>query len=152
MSNNNNDRAEKDKEKEEDAVGKKEEQEDEEEEEEEEEERGQGDGVKIPPPPPPPSPPASGGPEGKADGPGAAGTPGGKPPPPPPPPPLANGTQSQPLTRSIFPLSPVSPAAERIRFILGEEDDGPAPPQLFTELDELLSVDGQEMEWKETAR
>ncbi|XP_041792838.1 solute carrier family 4 member 4a isoform X2 [Chelmon rostratus] len=46
----------------------------------------------------------------------------------------------------------ISPAAERIRFILGEEDDGPAPPQLFTELDELLSVDGQEMEWKETAR
>uniref|UniRef100_A0A8C6PYT3 Anion exchange protein n=1 Tax=Nothobranchius furzeri TaxID=105023 RepID=A0A8C6PYT3_NOTFU len=26
------------------------------------------------------------------------------------------------------------------------------PPQLFTELDELLCVDGQEMEWKETAR
>ncbi|XP_062873798.1 solute carrier family 4 member 4a isoform X1 [Trichomycterus rosablanca] len=46
----------------------------------------------------------------------------------------------------------VSPAAERIRFILGEDDDGPSPPQLFTELDELLSVDGQEMEWKETAR
>ncbi|XP_054895195.1 solute carrier family 4 member 4a isoform X5 [Poeciliopsis prolifica] len=46
----------------------------------------------------------------------------------------------------------VSPAAERIRFILGEDDDGPAPPQLFTELDELLEVDGQEMEWKETAR
>uniref|UniRef100_A0A3P9Q9J1 Anion exchange protein n=1 Tax=Poecilia reticulata TaxID=8081 RepID=A0A3P9Q9J1_POERE len=45
----------------------------------------------------------------------------------------------------------VSPA-ERIRFILGEEDDGPPPPQLFTELDELLSVDGQELEWKETAR
>ncbi|XP_037387211.1 solute carrier family 4 member 4a isoform X3 [Pygocentrus nattereri] len=57
----------------------------------------------------------------------------------------------QPLTRSIFPFA-VSPAAERVRFILGEEDDGPAPPQLFTELDELLSVDGQEMEWKETAR
>ncbi|KAJ8285336.1 hypothetical protein GJAV_G00025670 [Gymnothorax javanicus] len=46
----------------------------------------------------------------------------------------------------------ISPAAERVRFILGEDDDGPAPPQLFTELDELLSVDGQEMEWKETAR
>ncbi|KAM6930826.1 solute carrier family 4 member 4a isoform 6-T6 [Xenentodon cancila] len=46
----------------------------------------------------------------------------------------------------------ISPAAERIRFILGEDDDGPSPPQLFTELDELLSVDGQEMEWKETAR
>uniref|UniRef100_A0A4W4E389 Anion exchange protein n=1 Tax=Electrophorus electricus TaxID=8005 RepID=A0A4W4E389_ELEEL len=58
---------------------------------------------------------------------------------------------SQHLTPSIFPLA-VSPAAERIRFILGEEDDGPAPPQLFTELDELLAVDGQEMEWKETAR
>ncbi|XP_041447010.1 electrogenic sodium bicarbonate cotransporter 1 isoform X5 [Xenopus laevis] len=49
-------------------------------------------------------------------------------------------------------LRDISPAAERIRFILGEEDDSPAPPQLFTELDELLSVDGQEMEWKETAR
>lgn len=58
----------------------------------------------------------------------------------------------RPLTRSIFPVSAVSPAAERIRFILGEDDDGPPPPQLFTELDELLSVDGQEMEWKETAR
>lgn len=58
----------------------------------------------------------------------------------------------QPVShRSIF-TSAVSPAAERIRFILGEEDDSPAPPQLFTELDELLAVDGQEMEWKETAR
>uniref|UniRef100_A0A3Q3EY31 Anion exchange protein n=1 Tax=Labrus bergylta TaxID=56723 RepID=A0A3Q3EY31_9LABR len=51
----------------------------------------------------------------------------------------------------FFSSSTVSPA-ERIRFILGEEDDGPPPPQLFTELDELLAVDGQEMEWKETAR
>uniref|UniRef100_A0A674P7U3 Anion exchange protein n=1 Tax=Takifugu rubripes TaxID=31033 RepID=A0A674P7U3_TAKRU len=58
----------------------------------------------------------------------------------------------QSMNRSIFPLLTVSPAAERIRFILGEEDDGPTPPQLFTELDELLSVDGHEMEWKETAR
>uniref|UniRef100_A0A673NED5 Anion exchange protein n=1 Tax=Sinocyclocheilus rhinocerous TaxID=307959 RepID=A0A673NED5_9TELE len=48
--------------------------------------------------------------------------------------------------------SSFSPAAERIRFILGEDDSGPPPPQLFTELDELLAVDGQEMEWKETAR
>uniref|UniRef100_A0A8C2DYA3 Anion exchange protein n=1 Tax=Cyprinus carpio TaxID=7962 RepID=A0A8C2DYA3_CYPCA len=46
----------------------------------------------------------------------------------------------------------ISPAAERIRFILGEDDSGPPPPQLFTELDELLAVDGQEMEWTETAR
>uniref|UniRef100_A0A4W4FN02 Anion exchange protein n=1 Tax=Electrophorus electricus TaxID=8005 RepID=A0A4W4FN02_ELEEL len=51
----------------------------------------------------------------------------------------------------LFPLSD-TPAAERIRFILGEEDSGPSLPQLFTELDELLYVDGQEMEWKETAR
>ncbi|XP_014914093.1 electrogenic sodium bicarbonate cotransporter 1-like isoform X3 [Poecilia latipinna] len=49
-------------------------------------------------------------------------------------------------------LKPLISPAERIRFILGEEDDGPPPPQLFTELDELLSVDGQELEWKETAR
>lgn len=65
---------------------------------------------------------------------------------------LPNGHHCPPVNRSIFPLSTVSPAAERIRFILGEEDDGPPPPQLFTELDELLSVDGQEMEWTETAR
>ncbi|XP_072310557.1 electrogenic sodium bicarbonate cotransporter 1-like isoform X2 [Eucyclogobius newberryi] len=49
-------------------------------------------------------------------------------------------------------LKPLISPAERIRFMLGEDDDGPPPPQLFTELDELLSVDGQEMEWKETAR
>ncbi|XP_054612169.1 electrogenic sodium bicarbonate cotransporter 1-like isoform X3 [Dunckerocampus dactyliophorus] len=49
-------------------------------------------------------------------------------------------------------LKPLISPAERIRFILGEEDDGPPPPQLFTELDELLLVDGQEMEWKEMAR
>ncbi|XP_025028242.1 electrogenic sodium bicarbonate cotransporter 1 isoform X1 [Python bivittatus] len=57
----------------------------------------------------------------------------------------------QSVNRSIF-TSAVSPAAERIRFILGEDDDSPAPPQLFTELDELLPADGQELEWKETAR
>lgn len=51
-----------------------------------------------------------------------------------------------------FTISCLVSPAERIRFILGEEDDGPPPPQLFTELDELLSVDGQELEWKETAR
>uniref|UniRef100_A0A6Q2WRS8 Anion exchange protein n=1 Tax=Esox lucius TaxID=8010 RepID=A0A6Q2WRS8_ESOLU len=58
----------------------------------------------------------------------------------------------QPISPHIFSFSPVSPAGERIRIMLGEDDDGPSPPQLFTELDELLSVDGQEMEWKETAR
>ncbi|XP_058472958.1 electrogenic sodium bicarbonate cotransporter 1-like isoform X1 [Solea solea] len=58
-------------------------------------------------------------------------------------------TADEAITSILKPL--ISPA-ERIKFILGEEDDGPPPPQLFTELDELLSVDGQEMEWKETAR
>uniref|UniRef100_A0A671VE71 Anion exchange protein n=1 Tax=Sparus aurata TaxID=8175 RepID=A0A671VE71_SPAAU len=58
-------------------------------------------------------------------------------------------TADETVTNVLKPL--ISPA-ERIRFILGEEDDGPPPPQLFTELDELLAVDGQEMEWKETAR
>ncbi|KAJ8339239.1 hypothetical protein SKAU_G00360250 [Synaphobranchus kaupii] len=63
----------------------------------------------------------------------------------------SDGENTDDVSTSILkPL--VSPAAERIRFILGEEDDGPPPPQLFTELDELLAVDGQEMEWKETAR
>ncbi|CAN0437102.1 unnamed protein product [Lampetra planeri] len=44
----------------------------------------------------------------------------------------------------------VSPACERIRYILGDEEDV-RTPQLFTELDEL-AMDGDEMEWKETAR
>ncbi|KAJ8286930.1 hypothetical protein GJAV_G00045020 [Gymnothorax javanicus] len=63
----------------------------------------------------------------------------------------SDGENTDDVSTSILkPL--VTPASERIRFILGEEDDGPPPPQLFTELDELLAVDGQEMEWKETAR
>ncbi|KAK1892891.1 Electrogenic sodium bicarbonate cotransporter 1, partial [Dissostichus eleginoides] len=107
-----------------------------EEKEEDTEEKGEEVMVKIPPPPSPP--------EVNEKGPTEEDKPDPKP--------LPNGHQCQPMNRSIFPLSAVSPAAERIRFILGEEDDGPAPPQLFTELDELLSVDGQEMEWKETAR
>ncbi len=111
-------------------------QEEKEEKEEDTEEKGPEVMVKIPPPPPPP--------EAYRKGPAEEGKPVPKP--------LPNGHHCQPMNRSIFPCFTVSPAAERIRFILGEEDDGPAPPQLFTELDELLSVDGQEMEWKETAR
>uniref|UniRef100_A0A8C4XZC5 Anion exchange protein n=1 Tax=Gopherus evgoodei TaxID=1825980 RepID=A0A8C4XZC5_9SAUR len=45
---------------------------------------------------------------------------------------------------------PVSPAAERLRYILGEDDD-PPNPTLFTEMD-TLQHDGEEMEWKESAR
>lgn len=107
-------------------------------EEKREEEKAEETVVKIPPPPSPP--------EGSLKGPAEERTQAPKPQPQP------NGQHCQPMNYSIFPLPAVSPAAERIRFILGEEDDGPAPPQLFTELDELLSVDGQEMEWKETAR
>uniref|UniRef100_A0A8D3CS34 Anion exchange protein n=1 Tax=Scophthalmus maximus TaxID=52904 RepID=A0A8D3CS34_SCOMX len=62
----------------------------------------------------------------------------------------SDGENADDSTTNI--LKPLISPAERIRFILGEEDDGPPPPQLFTELDELLSVDGHEMEWKETAR
>ncbi|KAM4748290.1 electrogenic sodium bicarbonate cotransporter 4 isoform 1-T1 [Rhinophrynus dorsalis] len=44
----------------------------------------------------------------------------------------------------------MSPAAERLRYILGEDDE-PPNPTLFTEMD-TLQHDGDEMEWKETAR
>ncbi|NXO92993.1 S4A5 protein, partial [Certhia brachydactyla] len=44
----------------------------------------------------------------------------------------------------------MSPAAERLRYILGEEDE-PPNPTLFTEMD-TLQHDGEEMEWKESAR
>ncbi|XP_061590018.1 electrogenic sodium bicarbonate cotransporter 4 isoform X2 [Cololabis saira] len=44
----------------------------------------------------------------------------------------------------------VSPAAERLRHILGE-DDGTPTPTLFTEMD-TLQHDGEELEWKESAR
>uniref|UniRef100_A0A803YPV5 Anion exchange protein n=1 Tax=Meleagris gallopavo TaxID=9103 RepID=A0A803YPV5_MELGA len=44
----------------------------------------------------------------------------------------------------------VSPAAERLRYILGDDDE-PPNPTLFTEMD-TLQHDGEEMEWKESAR
>uniref|UniRef100_A0A8C7Q8V4 Anion exchange protein n=1 Tax=Oncorhynchus mykiss TaxID=8022 RepID=A0A8C7Q8V4_ONCMY len=47
-------------------------------------------------------------------------------------------------------FAPVSPAAERLRYILGEDDDMPNPT-LFTEMD-TLQQDGDELEWKESAR
>ncbi|KAG9353541.1 hypothetical protein JZ751_011657, partial [Albula glossodonta] len=43
----------------------------------------------------------------------------------------------------------VSPAAERLRYILNEEDDVPTPT-IFTEMD-TLQHDGDELEWKESA-
>ncbi|KAK9522285.1 hypothetical protein VZT92_018760 [Zoarces viviparus] len=44
----------------------------------------------------------------------------------------------------------VSPAAERLRYILNEDDDMPKPT-LFTEMD-TLQREGDELEWKESAR
>ncbi|KAG5280834.1 hypothetical protein AALO_G00064550 [Alosa alosa] len=44
----------------------------------------------------------------------------------------------------------MSPAAERLRYILGDDDDMPTPT-LFTEMD-TLQHEGDELEWKESAR
>ncbi|KAG7476892.1 hypothetical protein MATL_G00087600 [Megalops atlanticus] len=44
----------------------------------------------------------------------------------------------------------VSPAAERLRYILGDDDDVPTPT-IFTEMD-TLQHEGDELEWKESAR
>lgn len=44
----------------------------------------------------------------------------------------------------------VSPAAERLRYILSEDDDMPTPT-LFTEMD-TLQREGDELEWRESAR
>ncbi|XP_028272918.1 electrogenic sodium bicarbonate cotransporter 4 [Parambassis ranga] len=49
------------------------------------------------------------------------------------------------------PINPsVSPAAERLRHILGEDDSTPTPT-IFTEMD-TLQHEGGELEWKESAR
>lgn len=44
----------------------------------------------------------------------------------------------------------MSPAAERLRYILSEDDDV-RTPTLFTEMD-TLQREGDELEWKESAR
>lgn len=45
-----------------------------------------------------------------------------------------------------------TPPAQRVQFILGEEiDDGTESHPLFSEMEELVQ-DGDELEWKETAR
>ncbi|XP_015786320.1 sodium-driven chloride bicarbonate exchanger isoform X3 [Tetranychus urticae] len=50
-------------------------------------------------------------------------------------------------------IRPVTPPAERVQFILGEDDQDGAHEShpLFSELEELVS-DGNELEWRETAR
>uniref|UniRef100_A0A8C5I1K3 Anion exchange protein n=1 Tax=Gouania willdenowi TaxID=441366 RepID=A0A8C5I1K3_GOUWI len=59
-------------------------------------------------------------------------------------------TDNYSLTRSAFESPEVSPAAERLRYILNEDDDMPTPT-LFTEMD-TLQREGDELEWKESAR
>lgn len=51
---------------------------------------------------------------------------------------------------NILSFHKVSPAAERLRYILSEDDDMPTPT-LFTEMD-TLQREGDELEWKESAR
>ncbi|ENN75910.1 hypothetical protein YQE_07552, partial [Dendroctonus ponderosae] len=50
-------------------------------------------------------------------------------------------------------LKPATPPAQRVQFILGEDlgDDKHESHPLFSEMEELC-VDGEDMEWKETAR
>ncbi len=45
----------------------------------------------------------------------------------------------------------VSPAAERLRYILGDDEETMPTPTLFTEMD-TLQLEGDELEWKESAR
>lgn len=54
------------------------------------------------------------------------------------------------LNSNILSFHQVSPAAERLRYILNEDDDMPTPT-LFTEMD-TLQREGDELEWKESAR
>uniref|UniRef100_A0A671KM81 Anion exchange protein n=1 Tax=Sinocyclocheilus anshuiensis TaxID=1608454 RepID=A0A671KM81_9TELE len=45
----------------------------------------------------------------------------------------------------------VTPAAERLRYILGDDEDTMPTPTLFTEMD-TLQHEGDELEWRESAR
>uniref|UniRef100_A0A3B4ZVA9 Anion exchange protein n=1 Tax=Stegastes partitus TaxID=144197 RepID=A0A3B4ZVA9_9TELE len=51
--------------------------------------------------------------------------------------------------QSLQDINRTSPAAERLRYILSEDDDMPTPT-LFTEMD-TLQREGDELEWKESA-
>ena len=59
-------------------------------------------------------------------------------------------TSHRALSRACCPPFAGSPAAEQLQDILGEEDEAPNPT-LFTEMD-TLQHDGDQMEWKESAR
>ena len=49
-----------------------------------------------------------------------------------------------------MPKTPVDPC-DRVKFILGEDDDGPGKHEVFTEMEELSMHHGRPV-WKETAR
>lgn len=56
------------------------------------------------------------------------------------------------LNYSVSPFLQDTPS-QRVQFILGtEDDDEHIPHDLFTEMDELCFRDGEEYEWRETAR
>uniref|UniRef100_A0A665V8E4 Anion exchange protein n=1 Tax=Echeneis naucrates TaxID=173247 RepID=A0A665V8E4_ECHNA len=59
-------------------------------------------------------------------------------------------TQHKPTNTIVTQHNTISPAAERLRYILSEDDDLPTPT-LFTEMD-TLQREGDELEWKESAR
>ncbi len=51
----------------------------------------------------------------------------------------------------LFLFISVSPAAERLRYILGDDEETMPTPTLFTEMD-TLQYEGDELEWRESAR
>ncbi|XP_034026943.1 electrogenic sodium bicarbonate cotransporter 4 [Thalassophryne amazonica] len=56
-----------------------------------------------------------------------------------------------PHEHSVYDINyTMSPAAERLRYILSEDDDAPTPT-LFTEMD-TLQREGDDLEWRESAR
>jgi len=60
--------------------------------------------------------------------------------------------QATKFSITSFPIHfTVSPAAERLRYILGDEEEAMPTPTLFTEMD-TLQHEGDELEWKESAR
>ena len=63
---------------------------------------------------------------------------------------MADSTVSDALTRPCAPDTP----SQRVQFLLGTEDDDEEhiPHDLFTELDEICLKDGEDAEWRETAR
>lgn len=53
----------------------------------------------------------------------------------------------------MFVLLLLDTPSQRVQFILGmEEDEEHVPHDLFTEMDEICMKEGEDAEWKETAR